>query len=91
MSEYLKLNYRVYSVRNYLKINHFVLLSTPKPTLMEELANRINNDFGIHPDELLAILSHIEAVEPILRKRSALEITTKEPVEDVARSVLPAC
>lgn len=68
--------------------DHVVLLSAPKTVIMERLANRTNNDFGKHPDELRAILNHIETVEPLLRKRSTLEITTNVPVEEVTRSVL---
>lgn len=68
--------------------DHIVLLSAPKPVIKERLASRTNNDFGKHPGELHTILSHIDTVEPLLRKRSTLEITTTVPLKEVIMAVL---
>ena|SRR5690625_493993 len=68
--------------------DHVVLLSASKAVIKKRLASRTNNGFGKHPEELQAILGHIETVEPLLRKRSTFEINTNVPVEEVVKSVL---
>lgn len=80
------------TVRNqakfYPQFDHIILLSAPVPVIVERLATRTNNPFGKHPDEVAAVLTYVETVEPLLRGGCTLEIDTSVPIEEVVQTVL---
>ena len=74
--------------RFYPLFDEILLLSAPVPVIVERLATRTTNQYGKHPDELARILSHLQTVEPLLRRRATLEVDTSMPIDRVVDVVL---
>jgi len=72
----------------YAQFDHIILLSVPASLIVERLANRTNNPYGKHPDELALVLWHLETVEPLLRRGATLEVDTSVPVAQVIETIL---
>jgi dephospho-CoA kinase len=72
----------------YPLFDHIILLSAPTDLLIERLATRTNNPYGKQPHELARILSEIETVEPLLRRRATAEIDTSAPVDQIVETIL---
>ena len=72
----------------YRQFDHVVLLSAPRPVIVERLATRTNNPYGKHADELARVLGHIETVEPLLRRGATLEVDTSAPLDQVVETIL---
>jgi len=72
----------------YPQFDHIVLLSAPKPVLLQRLASRTTNPYGKHPDELARVLGHIQTIEPLLRRAATFEVDTTAPVAEVVDTIL---
>jgi hypothetical protein len=60
-----------------------VLLSVPREVMLQRIATRSTNPFGKRAHEQQRILADLEAVEPLLRATSTVEIATTIPVTEV--------
>jgi dephospho-CoA kinase len=67
-----------------------VLLSAPAEVIVQRIRERTGNDFGKRPGELEHILADLDAVEPLLRRVSHLEIITTVSADEVAQQVIAA-
>lgn len=67
---------------------HIILLSAPAAIIVERLANRTNNAYGKHPDEMARILDLLNTIEPLLRNAADYEIDTSAPLGQVVDTVL---
>jgi dephospho-CoA kinase len=72
----------------YDQFDLVVLLSAPLEVMVERIQNRTSNDFGKSNDELTAILSDFESIEPRLRAGANVEVKTDRPLSEVVRDVL---
>jgi dephospho-CoA kinase len=66
--------------------DHFdavVLLSVPREVMLQRIATRSTNPFGKRAHEQQRILADLEAVEPLLRATSTVEIVTTIRVTEV--------
>jgi dephospho-CoA kinase len=71
----------------YDRFDAVVLLSVPREVLLQRIATRTTNSFGKDAHERQRILADLEAVEPILRATSTIEIVTTIPVTEVVDSL----
>ena len=74
--------------RFYDRFDAIVLLSAPSEVLLDRIATRTTNDFGKSPFERELILSHIRAVEPLLRSTCTHEIDATQPLADVVEQLV---
>jgi broad-specificity NMP kinase len=65
-----------------------VLLTVPRPVLVERLRTRTTNDYGRGPDELAQVLADLDAVEPLLRRSADLVLSTTASPRELADRVL---
>jgi dephospho-CoA kinase len=65
-----------------------VLLTAPRPVLIERLRTRSGNSYGRDSAELSQILADLTEVEPLLRGSADLVLTTTAPPADVADVLL---
>ena len=72
----------------YPLVDKVVLLFAPVDVIVKRVKNRTTNDFGKDPDELAAILSDIEEIEPLLRKGADIEIDTSAPLDVVVSQLI---
>ena len=70
--------------RFYNCFDAVVLLSAPVDVMLQRIAIRLTNQFGKTTEERRRILADLEAVEPLLRATSTIEIVTTIPVTEVA-------
>ena len=68
----------------YDQFEHVVLLSAPVDLLLERVGRRTNNPYGKTADQLADIARYVEAVEPLLRRGSTLELDGRRPVGELA-------
>jgi hypothetical protein len=68
----------------YDRFNAVVLLSAPREIMLRRIAKRSTNPFGKSAHERQRIMADLEAVEPLLRATSTVEIVTTIPVAKVA-------
>ena len=71
----------------YDRFDAVVLLSVPRDVMLQRIATRSTNHFGKRAHEQQRILADLEAVEPVLRATSTVEIVTTIPVTDVVDAV----
>jgi hypothetical protein len=67
----------------YDRFDAIVLLSVPLEVMLQRIATRSINPFGKTAHERQRILADLEAVEPLLRATSTVEIVTTIPVPEV--------
>ena len=67
----------------YDSFDAVVLLSVPREVMLQRIATRSTNPFGKAAQERQRILADAEAVEPLLRATSTVEIVTTIPVTKV--------
>jgi dephospho-CoA kinase len=67
----------------YDRFDAVVLLSVPREVMLQRIATRSTNPFGKGAHEQQRILEDVEAVEPLLRATSTVEIATTIPVTEV--------
>jgi dephospho-CoA kinase len=67
----------------YDRFDAVVLLSVPREVMLQRIATRSTNPFGKRAHEQQRILADLEAVEPLLRATSTVEIATTIPVTEV--------
>ncbi len=70
--------------RFYDRFEHVVLLSAPLQVLIERVTNRTNNPYGRSPEQRAEIARYVEAVEPLLRRTSTIELDGQRPVSELA-------
>ena len=70
--------------RFYDRFAAVVLLSAPRDVLLDRLATRSTNPFGSTEAERDRVLADRDAVEPLLRATSTLEVVTTAPPADIA-------
>jgi hypothetical protein len=74
-----------------LPFDYRVLLTAPKPVLIDRLRKRTNNSYGRDERELSQVLADLAEVEPLLRRSADLVlVTTKSPAkiaDDLLRRV----
>lgn len=75
-------------VKFYPQFTDIILLSSPIEILLDRLENRTNNPYGKLPEQLTKILSDLENIEPLLRLKATLEISTICPLDEVVEKVL---
>jgi dephospho-CoA kinase len=71
----------------YDRFDAVVLLSVPREVMLQRIATRSTNAFGKGPRERQRILADLEAVEPLLRATSTVEIVTTIPVTEVVDAI----
>jgi AAA domain len=67
----------------YDRFDAVVLLSVPREVMLQRIATRSTNHFGKGAHEQQRILGDLDAVEPLLRATSTVEIVTTIPVTEV--------
>jgi dephospho-CoA kinase len=67
----------------YDRFDAVVLLSVPREVMLQRIATRSTNTFGKRAHEQQRILADLEALEPLLRATSSVEIVTTIPVAEV--------
>lgn len=72
----------------YPRFDRVVLLSASKEVIVERLRTRDTNSYGKDPGELENVLTYIDTIEPALRKRAGLEISTVAPLTSVVDQIL---
>jgi broad-specificity NMP kinase len=70
----------------YDRFDAVVLLSAPLDVIRARVADRAN-PFGSHPEDRDKIALDLAAFEPLLRAGADCEITTTEPIAEVARAI----
>src|SRR3954468_14390811 len=65
-----------------------VLLTAPRPVLVERLRTREGNSYGRDGDELAQVLADLDEVEPWLRRSADLVLTTTAPTSEIADVLL---
>ena len=63
----------------YDRFDAVVLLSVPREVMLQRIATRSTNPFGKDAHERQRILADLDAVEPLLRATSTVEIVTTTP------------
>ena len=71
-----------------LPFDYRVLLTAPRPVLVERLRTRTTNAYGRDPDELARVLADLVEVEPLLRRSADLVLTTTAPTAEIADVLL---
>ena len=71
-----------------LPFNLRVLLTAPRPVLVERLRKRSGNSYGRDGAELSQVLADLAEVEPLLRRSADLVLTTTAPTAEVADALL---
>jgi dephospho-CoA kinase len=71
-----------------LPFDYRVLLTAPKPVLIERLRTRTGNAYGRSDVELAQVLADLEEVEPLLRRSADLVLTTTVPPPQVADTLI---
>jgi len=71
----------------YSVFDHIVLLSAPTEVIFARIDNRMNNPYGIKPQERDLILYHLAEVEPQLRATATIEIDSSAPLEEVVQQL----
>jgi shikimate kinase len=71
-----------------LPFDYRVLLTAPRPVLVERLRTRTTNAYGRDHDELARVLADLVEVEPLLRRSADLILTTTRPTAAVADELL---
>ena len=72
----------------YPQLDHIILLTAPVDVIVERLAARTNNPYGIRPEEVARVLDLTQTIEPLLRKGAGAEIDTSIPLDQVVAKVL---
>ena len=71
-----------------LPFDYRVLLTAPKPVLVERLRTRTGNSYGRDSGELAQVLADLEDVEPLLRRSADLVLTRTDSPAHVADVLL---
>ena len=71
-----------------LPFNLRVLLTAPRPVLVERLRTRSGNSYGRNSAELSQVLVDLVEVEPLLRRSADLVLCTTAPTAEVADLLL---
>lgn len=71
-------------VNFYDRFDAVVLLSAPREVLLSRIDARKDNPFGKDAAERDRILADLSEVEPLLRRRATVEISTDRPLVEVA-------
>jgi broad-specificity NMP kinase len=71
-----------------LPFDYRVLLTAPRPVLIERLRTRTGNGYGARDAELAQVLADLAEVEPLLRRSADLVLETTAPAADVADRLL---
>jgi dephospho-CoA kinase len=74
--------------RFYSRFDAVVLLSAPAEVLLSRIESRATNDYGKTIEERRLILSHLAAVEPLLRATCTHEIDATQPIGDVVAELV---
>jgi broad-specificity NMP kinase len=69
-----------------LPFDYRVLLTVPRPVLVDRLMTRTGNTYG--REELAQVLADLDEVEPLLRRSADLVLATTAPPWDVADRLL---
>jgi dephospho-CoA kinase len=73
-----------------LPFDYRVLLTVPRPVLVERLRTRTTNTHGRAAHELAQVLADVDEIEPLLRRSADLVLTTTVPVSEVADRLVEA-
>jgi dephospho-CoA kinase len=65
-----------------------VLLTAPRPVLVERLRTRTTKAYGREPGELAQVLADLEEIEPLLRRSADLILDTTLPLPKLADRLL---
>jgi hypothetical protein len=71
-----------------LSFDYRVLLTAPRPVLIERLRTRTGNHYGRDDAELSQVLADLADVEPLLRRSANLVLSTTAPPSQVADCLL---
>ena len=71
-----------------LPFDYRVLLTAPRPVLIERLRTRTTNQYGHDPAGLEQILTDLDEIEPLLRRSADLILETTVPVPELADRLL---
>ena len=71
-----------------LPFDYRVLLTAPRPVIVERLRTRTNNTYGRDHDELSQVLTDLVEVEPLLRRSADLVLSTTTPAAETADVLL---
>jgi RNase adaptor protein for sRNA GlmZ degradation len=71
-----------------LPFDHRILLTAPRPVLVERLRTRTTNPYGRSDADLSQVLADLDEVEPLLRRSAELVLTTTAPVGQLANDLL---
>jgi adenylate kinase family enzyme len=74
--------------RFYGRFDQIILLSAPRSTMVQRLANRTNNPYGKRTEDVTEVLSYTETIEPLLRRSATAEIVTSIPLSDVVDQIV---
>ena len=74
--------------RFYPRFDAVVLLSAPTEILLDRIRGRTTNDYGKHPGEREAILTHVAEIEPLLRATCTHEIDATQPIGRVVSELV---
>lgn len=72
----------------YPQFDHIILLTAPRPVIIERLAARTTNPYGKRPEEVARVLGLIETIEPLLRAGAGHVVDTSGPLDQVVAEVL---
>jgi shikimate kinase len=71
-----------------LPFDYRVLLTAPRPVLVQRLRTRTNNAYGRDDRELSQVLADLVEVEPLLRRSADLVLATTAPTAEIADVLL---
>jgi dephospho-CoA kinase len=71
-----------------LPFDYRVLLTAPRPVVIERLRTRTNNPYGKGEQQLSQVLADLAEIEPLIRRSADLILTTTEPPGRVADALL---
>jgi hypothetical protein len=71
-----------------LPFDYRVLLTAPRPVLVERLRTRTSNAYGHDPAELAQVLADLDEIEPLLRRSADLVLDTTIPIPELADRLL---
>jgi len=73
-----------------LPFDYRVLLTAPRPVLVERLRTRASDGHGGTEEELAQVLDDLEHVEPLLRRSADLVLSGTVPAAELADALLAA-
>jgi hypothetical protein len=71
-----------------MPFDYRVLLTVPQDEMVMRLRTRTSNAYGRTPAERSQVLADLTQIEPLLRRRADLVLSTTAPVAEVADRLL---